>query len=297
MGEKCEILLSKEEYSPGETVEGRVECDFDDETKVRAIRIKIRGRAKAYWKEGHTNVYCAEEVYIQDESDLISGETTFVAGLYSYPFKFTLPQHLPSSMFEDHGNVKYSVQATVDRPWAFDYESKKVFKVYSYYDPKTIEDFKKPVEVTEEKTPFQLLDESGPIIIQANLPVKGYLPSQIIKFHIKVKNNSKINVDKIIFKAVQGFEFHIKENVKTMEACVGDELTVENSLVEPQCECSWNLEIKLPPDMFNGNLDACNVIKIFWELQGEVHLPFPYTNFMIRVPFIVGAAPLGQNSA
>lgn len=55
-----------------------------------------------------------------------------------------------------------------------------------------------------------------------------------------------------------------------MEACVGDELTVENSLVEPQCECSWNLELQVPPNMFNGNLDACNVIKIFWELQVSV---------------------------
>lgn len=45
-------------------------------------------------------------------------------------------------MFEEHGNVKYSVQATVDRPWAFDYESKKVFIVRSYYDPKANEDFK-----------------------------------------------------------------------------------------------------------------------------------------------------------
>lgn len=59
------------------------------------------------------------------------------------------------------------------------------------------------MEVTEEKTPFQLLDESGPIIIQANMPVKGYLPSQTIKLHIKVKNNSKVNVDKITFKAIQ----------------------------------------------------------------------------------------------
>lgn len=39
MGEKCEILFAKEEYSPGETINGRVECDFDDETKVRGISL------------------------------------------------------------------------------------------------------------------------------------------------------------------------------------------------------------------------------------------------------------------
>lgn len=59
-------------------------------------------------------------------------ETTFQAGNYSFPFVFNLPANLPASVTETHGNIKYQVITTIDRPWAPDYSAKRNFFIYSY---------------------------------------------------------------------------------------------------------------------------------------------------------------------
>lgn len=35
MGERCEVILDKEVYRPGETIAGKVDCHFTSENKVR----------------------------------------------------------------------------------------------------------------------------------------------------------------------------------------------------------------------------------------------------------------------
>lgn len=67
------------------------------------------------------------------------GETTFPPGAYSYPFTFNLPNLLPSSMDEMYGNIRYSVKAIIDKPWAIDFECKKIFQVMSYKELSTID--------------------------------------------------------------------------------------------------------------------------------------------------------------
>lgn len=48
-----------------------------------------------------------------------------------------------------------------------------------------------------------MLDDSKPISITVNLPISGYVPSQMISFSAKIKNDSDVNVAEIRFKLVQ----------------------------------------------------------------------------------------------
>ena len=40
-------------------------------------------------------------------------------GDYSYPFQVILPHNLPTSFEGLHGQVRYSINAKIDIPWAF----------------------------------------------------------------------------------------------------------------------------------------------------------------------------------
>ena len=56
------------------------------------------------------------------------------AGEHSFPFSMMLPYHLPSSFEGQYGYVRYTVKATLDRPWKFDHEAKAAFTVLSHLD-------------------------------------------------------------------------------------------------------------------------------------------------------------------
>jgi hypothetical protein len=56
------------------------------------------------------------------------------AGEHSFPFSMMLPNHLPSSFEGEYGYVRYTVKATLDRPWKFDHEVKAAFTVLSHLD-------------------------------------------------------------------------------------------------------------------------------------------------------------------
>ncbi|KAF2905351.1 hypothetical protein ILUMI_00824 [Ignelater luminosus] len=230
------------------------------------------------------------------ETNLLLCETTFPPGVYSYPFTFNLPNLLPSSMDEMYGSIRYSVKAIIDKPWAIDYECKKIFKVMSYKDLTTIDNITKPAEFSVEKRPFSLLDDSKPIKITVNLPISGYVPSQMISFSAKIKNDSDVDVAEVRFKLAQGFVFHVKENIASIDSLVGQEYAIVNSGVPSKSEKSWDLELRIPHNMFNGNLNFSNFIDTVWELRGEVCLPFPYKNFKITVPFYLGDVPLPGTS-
>jgi hypothetical protein len=51
------------------------------------------------------------------------------AGEHSFPFSMMLANNLPSSFEGQYGYVRYTVKATLDRPWKFDHEVKEAFTV------------------------------------------------------------------------------------------------------------------------------------------------------------------------
>ena len=59
---------------------------------------------------------------------------TLGAGRVMYPFVFNLPANLPSSFEGEWGRVRYSLQATIDKPWKFDHHCKRAFTVLSVLD-------------------------------------------------------------------------------------------------------------------------------------------------------------------
>jgi hypothetical protein len=65
----------------------------------------------------------------------VSGMTEMLpAGEHSFLFSMMLPYNLPSSFEGKYGYVRYTVKATLDRPWKFNHEVKAAFTVLLHLD-------------------------------------------------------------------------------------------------------------------------------------------------------------------
>jgi hypothetical protein len=65
----------------------------------------------------------------------VSGMTEMLpAGEHSFLFSMSLPNNLPSSFEGEYGYVRYTVKATLDRPWKFNHEVKATFTVLLHLD-------------------------------------------------------------------------------------------------------------------------------------------------------------------
>lgn len=89
-----------EYYMSGETVSGTVTLISDKPTKVRAVKIKVSG--KAYVRAGRSS--CTEATYIDKEIDVWSGsngvfcgQPMIVTGRYEWAFSFDIPCNCPPS--------------------------------------------------------------------------------------------------------------------------------------------------------------------------------------------------------
>lgn len=65
---------------------------------------------------------------------MLGGEIEIQSGEHKFPFTCTLPTNLPSSFESDFGHVRYTVKATLDRPWKFDQDVKSPFTVITPLD-------------------------------------------------------------------------------------------------------------------------------------------------------------------
>lgn len=56
------------------------------------------------------------------------------AGHHEYNFECLLPRNVPSSFEGEHGSVRYTATAAMNRPWKFDHTAKAAFTVITHLD-------------------------------------------------------------------------------------------------------------------------------------------------------------------
>ena len=128
-------------YYPGQVLTGNVALELNHPMDMRGVRIKLQGKGYCHWTERHSRgtgenrrtetVHYTGKETIVDLVQVLFGDSSsssktykHPAGRHAYPFRFTLPQPMPSSFEGAHGYIRYILKAKIDKPWKFDHKVK-----------------------------------------------------------------------------------------------------------------------------------------------------------------------------
>lgn len=95
----------------------------------------LRSESSGSGKTRNTRKYTAIEEYLQTKIIFLIKQSNYdlylEVGDYSYPFEILLPPDLPASFEHKFGQIRYSLSATINIPWAFDKHTQKSISVIS----------------------------------------------------------------------------------------------------------------------------------------------------------------------
>uniref|UniRef100_A0A224XNV0 Putative arrestin domain protein n=1 Tax=Panstrongylus lignarius TaxID=156445 RepID=A0A224XNV0_9HEMI len=294
-------------YYAGTNVTGRVLLTLDKQKKFRGLKIRFEGKAHVAWSEresvrkndGDTTQetidYSADEEYFSNKYYLAgsaSNDIEIPAGEHVYPFTTTLPPQLPTSFEGEHGYVRYTIVATLDRPWKMDVEAKAIFQVVTPLDLNYHALAKEPVKKEETKTFCCFCCKSGPLTLVACVPHTGYVPGQEIPVTVEVDNASNTTVDSIELKIMKYFQWTVrtpKQNTKKDKVELS-KMSLEG--VEQNGSKSLTQNIGIPQMPF-VNLDACSIINISFVLKVTACVSGMLNkNLVAEIPLLLGTVPI-----
>ncbi|XP_020282949.1 arrestin domain-containing protein 17 [Pseudomyrmex gracilis] len=294
-------------YYPGQTVNGNIIVVLNSTKKIRGISVKIKGEANTYWatdkkeidERGHfqndTETVKGHEEYFETKYYLVGsasgGEIEIQAGEHKFPFTCTLPPNLPSSFESDFGYVRYTVKATLDRPWKFDQDVKSPFTVILPFDLNQEPRAAESVQEEMNKTFWCLCCATPSLTVNFSLPVRGYVPGQSMPIKINVQNLSNIVVNNIKLILCKIVTFHAttpRTDTRTEEIVVRE---VSKGPFE-NGETNYEQQLDIPP-VPPSNLTNCHIIDLEYNLKVEACVEGWYhRNLSAKTPIFVGTIPL-----
>ncbi|KYQ55050.1 Arrestin domain-containing protein 3 [Trachymyrmex zeteki] len=295
-------------YYPGQTVTGNIIVVLDSTKKIRGISVKVKGEANTCWAtekqemdergqyRDETQTVTAHEEYFETKYYLVGsasgGEIEIQSGEHKFPFTCTLPTNLPSSFESDFGHVRYTVKATLDRPWKFDQDVKSPFTVITPLDLNQEPRAAESVQQEMSKTFCCLCCGTPPLTVNFSLPVRGYVPGQSMPIKINVENlsNVVVNIVKLVLCKIVTFRATTPHTDTKKEEIVVTE--VSKGPVEAGGTTDYEQHLDIPP-LPPSNLANCGIIDLEYNLKVEACVEGWYhRNLSANTLIFVGTVPL-----
>lgn len=296
-------------YASGETVTGNVIVDVVKEKQIRGLSFSTQGVARVHWTESEsvkdpqgrnitrTKHFTNSEEYFHFKYNIIGTQrsdsrTQIPVGYHKYSFNFQLPHNIPSSFEHDLGHIRYTVKASIDRPWKFDHESKAAFTVISSLDLNMhrqkclgIDD-----EVTENFCCFCCIHQ-GSLLLQIKVPTSGYVPGQTISTLFEYTNTSnRVRITKISTKITQKLKFYATSPHRSTRTQTIDVASTKNS--GPFSTNGQSATELLVPPTPPSYLEFCGIIDLDYKLVLTVHVSGPHCKITRSYPLLIGTMPL-----
>uniref|UniRef100_A0A8C1TDB5 Zgc:110353 n=1 Tax=Cyprinus carpio TaxID=7962 RepID=A0A8C1TDB5_CYPCA len=282
-----DALNDRNTFSNGDTLAGRVIMEVSKETKIKALTVKVKGKADVSWTEtqGEDSVtYWDKEKYFSQTlpvlpEDNADGSIILVAGRHALPFAFQLPyQGLPSSFKGAHGKIHYRLSAKLSRSMraTSKAEAKFTFVARADYDRSTLMALQHG-----SKDKDVIFFASGNISMNIFLPKTGYQQGERLVVNGEIVNSStrKI-VPKYIIYQKQSFFAGGQRAVHTTQ--------ILKDKGEPLASSTrQNLsKVLVLPTEISTTIQNCRILKVEYRLKVILDVSFT-KNPVIKLPLII----------
>ena len=155
---ELEILLSKEEFIPGDTVNGTLVIRTDDDFECQGVQITFRGDevAKVLVHAGKVTIVHSETREHANQTLDMVWDSIIPSGETRREFSFRLPEDVPGSYDGIHGRIRYVLQAQVQISWARDLKSEMKLQVVS----------RPSSEVLDSRSQEAMIEHDGNILLR-----------------------------------------------------------------------------------------------------------------------------------
>ncbi|XP_054161539.1 arrestin domain-containing protein 3-like [Oppia nitens] len=292
--QQFDIRLEREMYYAGETLTGHVILDTNENFKLKAIRVLLRGKAHSEWKvvvSGERRTVKDDQVFVDERTtiwDKGEGLSILPRGHHSFPFKFHLPEScLPCSFEAKPCTVRYYVKVTIDIPYASPPQGMKYFTIIGPHIDCMDEQYLKPLIGSDRRSICCLCCQRGVVSLKTLVERTAYCCGESIRLKADIDNQSEENV-RLKLKLVQYVEFYIERGV------LGLNKEVNHTVLEYRGDCiqpfqKWRFESSnsfvvpvMPPTL----VGICRLLQIYYVLKvwvemeksgDDLHMNFPLT--------------------
>ena len=293
---------------PGNVIQGCLHINCTKDTKIRAVRFLVRGTESYHFTKHRRNKrydhYSGQAHVIDMHLTLAgfqpgqSGEFVMPAGLWHYPFSYTLATNLPPS-FEynygsDHAANRYRLTGYVDIPWGKDAEVDFPFQVLSVC-PQAQWQANQPLIIPQNVNVYLCCNccwSKGDISItsriQRTLLIMGYDPAYI---HVDIDSKCEEPIQAVNLTLVQrnttnGATIHPRA-YQRRETDVNERVVMKHTQptnILPNTKAGVDLCFTMP----RGILPSFRGMNVFSEyfLRVEFDIPWasdPYVDFPVQV--------------
>ncbi|XP_013002959.1 arrestin domain-containing protein 2 isoform X3 [Cavia porcellus] len=284
-------------FSGGQWVAGRVLLELASAVSAGSLELRARGRAHAHWTESrstgssvaYTQSYSERVDFVSHRATLLTSDTgeptTLPAGRHEFAFSFQLPLTLVTSFEGRHGSVRYSVKATLRRPWAPARRARMVFTVIESLDINTPA-LLAPQAGAREKLARSWYCNRGLVSLSAKINRKGYTPGEVIPIFAKVDNSCTRPVQPRA-ALVQTQTFMARGAQK--QKCLVVASLAGEPVAPGQCALWQGRALHIPP--VGPSILHCHVLRVDYSLKVCVDIPGS-SKLLLELPLVIGTVPL-----
>ena len=312
MGKLREFYITLEEerteFYPEQILRGRVIVNLNSPMKMKKVSIQLLGKGYCDWDENcgvdDSITYIGQETLIENES-ILFGDTQKALegsaesrehplGKHIYPFMFQLPSALPSSFKGRHGHISYCLNATIDRNWWLNHNTKYPIII------KDLIDTNEPSYLRQQggeihKGVNSCFRPIGQLFLRGHINRKAYCPGEKIFITAQVENRTKRDMPALKAKLMKMVKYHGKCSKQynfgpahsipfydTIAIVTGD------AILQGSTSAWVNTEMTIPqtpPTILNSL-----VVHVDYFLRLEVNVPWG-SNLELDLPIVVGTIP------
>lgn len=303
------IVLDREDetFKPGELLSGKVLVEFSQPKKVRGLRIEVFGESVVGWSVSienpaekgkmHDVMITSREENLSVRYYVLGNETgrpiELPVAQLAYPFSVQLPMDLPSSLEHKLGHIRYTIKATFERPWKFDYEIKTSFTIVSNYDLNQKPMAVLPLEDEIEKSfCYFCLCPWGKLRAVISVPSSGFVAGQVIPVTVHCENESTVSVSKIKVYLKKKLKFYAMRPTRGTKE---EEIIVVKAKCERPFTASFEdhvtVQLKVPPLPSSG-LEFCSIMDLDYSLKVVICFSGMHLGVERNFPILIGTVPL-----